>query len=119
VGQVPRLITSPPSEPSTTPASALRGYARHCGVALGVWSETGEPGPRSAAWRDLDDAGRVRALARLWLVDDAAPATLPEPVRQAIWNTLGALEREKWYNLGEVARRIAWEAGRTGAGRGL
>lgn len=120
-GQVPRLVASPRAEApaGTTAASAPADYARHTGVALGVWSETGQPGPRYAAWRDLDEAGRVRALARLWLVDDAAPAALPEAVRQAFWETMRALDSEKWYNLGEVARRIAWEAGRTGAGRGF
>lgn len=120
-GQLPRLITSPRAESPTAPgtASALRDYARRCGVALGVWTETREPGPRYPAWLDLDDAGRARALARLWLVDDAAPGALPETVRGALWNTLRTLDREKWYNLDEVARRIAWEAGQTGSGRGF
>jgi hypothetical protein len=87
-------------------------------VALGIWQVAGrrpEPGPRFAAWQALNPVGRIRALARWWLVDEAG-AVGDAGLRHACWAALRAADANSWYDFNGVARRIAWEAhaGRSG-----
>lgn len=88
-------------------------FAAHCATALGIAKRDGSrwtPGPRAAAWHDLDSVGRIRALARLWLIDERAPDRVPGRVRRALWQTLRGVEANRWYDLDTLARRVAWLA---------
>ena len=138
-GEVPGLIDQlrTPSDrlaaAAPSAAEVLR-YARQAGLALGVYQMTGRrlvEGPRAAAWTALDRSGRVRALARWWLVDESL-GTVRSAIRHAIWATLRMAEPDTWYDFNQLARRIAWEAaavspervggaggGGTGAGAGV
>jgi hypothetical protein len=138
-GEVPRLIDRlrTPSDhlAAVAPAAAeVLRYARRAGLALGVHQVTGRrlaEGPRAAAWAALDSAGRVRALARWWLVDESL-GTVRSAIRHALWSTLRTAKPDTWYDFNWLARRIAWEAatvvpeqvggtgrGGTGAGAGV
>jgi hypothetical protein len=92
---------------------ALASYVKHAEAALGVWEERDgarTPGPRYAAWVALPEVERVRALARLWLVDDAGTAPLAPEVRQAVRSALLTLEPGSWYDFDQVARLVARRA---------
>ncbi|HLH72735.1 MAG TPA: hypothetical protein VKX96_05570, partial [Chloroflexota bacterium] len=117
-GQVPTFISAlldsvdvPAELRPETPAEVLT-YAQRVGTALGVLRRRGArvlDGPRADAWRSAGPADRVRALARLWLVDrDLRPDT-SQWVRRNLWNVLGTLDRSVWYDLSSVARRMAWQ----------
>jgi hypothetical protein len=100
------------------PGADLLRFARHCGEALGVWLVQGQAlraGPRLAAWRGLSSTQRVRALARLWLVDDRSPRRVPAHVRQALWQVLMRAEVGTWYDVSSLARRVAWQVAFSGS----
>jgi|GEM_PF-6530427 len=115
-GQVLAIIGSAAGSEGPAPYPAVvQNYARHSAVSLGVWTEDARPGHRYEAWRRLADGLRVRALARLWFVDDEGPVSIPETIRHALWDTAATLIDQRWYSLDEVARVVAWEIGRTGS----
>ncbi|HVC33642.1 MAG TPA: hypothetical protein VNL16_09045 [Chloroflexota bacterium] len=123
-GAVARTIgdSEPPRRQRATDAVGfdvgVPAYAEHCGTALGVWTRAGrglEAGPRAAAWQRLDLAGRVRALARLWLVDEQSPRPVSGRVRRALWDALRNAAVDTWYDLDSLARRAAWFAAPAGS----
>lgn len=106
------LVTHRAPLPPGLTADAL-AYARHCGTALGVWTRTSrglEAGLRAEDWRRLGLAEQIRAVARLWLVDERAPRRSPEQVRRALWEALRLSDPAVWYDLNSLARRVAWLA---------
>jgi hypothetical protein len=111
-GEVADLVTNLDEWRGTGPATQPERarYAEHGGIALGVWEGRGSgvvAGPRRGAWLALDRAGRRRALARLWLVDDAAPDVVPAPIRRATWQTLRRLAAGRWYGLDQLGHLAA------------
>jgi hypothetical protein len=88
----------------------VEDYATHCATALGVISANGhrfEGGPRRDAWIRLAHVDKVRALARLWRVDEGAPIPVREAVRQCLVETLAAAACNAWYDVDDVARAVA------------
>ncbi len=99
------------------PGAGLLGFAEHCGLALGVWIRDGDglrAGPRFAVWQQLTSAERVRALARLWLVDDRSPCRVSAQLRRALWQVLTLVDENTWYDVDSLARRVAWQIAYTG-----
>lgn len=126
VARLPALVTNLDrigeggSGETGLPGADLLQFARHCGEALGVWITNGpsiRAGPRLAAWRQLTSAQRVRALARLWLVDDRSPRHVPVLLRQALWQVLMLADVGTWYDVSSLARRVAWQMTFVGSGR--
>lgn len=126
VGLVPRLISQGVQAgqgnqalPSTR-ATAAWQYAEHAGVTLGIWERRRGrlvPGRRAAAWRELAWNQQVRALARLWLIDERSPRVIPSRVRQGIWRMLWHLETDVWYDLRSIGPIVAWCARAPNVGR--
>src|SRR5581483_8502783 len=108
------------SDEARPPRADLLGFAEHCGVALGVWIQEKRvlrPGPRATAWQQLTTAERVRALARLWLVDDRSPRHVPTHLRRALWQVLRVFDENTWYDVNSLARRVAWQVAFAGTRR--
>ncbi|MGH2460853.1 MAG: hypothetical protein ACRDIY_18510, partial [Chloroflexota bacterium] len=94
------------------PGGAL-AYAEHCGGSLGVLTRRRAglvEGPRADAWRQSAPAEQVRALARLWLVDEQADRDVPEWIRRRLWDIVKRLDQAVWYDLSSVAAAMAWRA---------
>jgi hypothetical protein len=86
----------------------------HLGLALGVLEAHGRnvtPGDRSAAWVALDGPGRIRALTRIWSVDEADSWAVPAVIRRAVIAVLQSCEPGTWYDANEVARLVAVQTG--------
>jgi hypothetical protein len=91
---------------SESNAETVREVA-HLGIALGVLEAHGRTmtrGPRAAAWSNLDEPGRVRALTRIWSVDDSDAKAVSALVRRGILTALRLAEPERWYDANSVAR---------------
>ncbi|HLG51088.1 MAG TPA: hypothetical protein VKY56_05560 [Chloroflexota bacterium] len=88
---------------------AVQTYAVHCGLRLGIWEQKKGhlvPGPRLLSWRRLDHLSRIRALGRLWLVDESAPGAAPAWLRHGLCEALRRCSPAAWYDLNTLARYI-------------
>ena len=85
-------------------------YATHCALSLGVIAARGrqfEAGSRAEAWGKLATADKVRALARLWRVDDIVSGGVPVEIRQCLAETLGSFTPLVWFDVDDVSRAVA------------
>ncbi|MBX6771164.1 MAG: hypothetical protein IRY83_05520 [Chloroflexi bacterium] len=88
---------------------AVQAYAVHCGLRLGIWEQKKGhlvPGPRLLSWHRLDHLSRIRALGRLWLVDESAPGAVPAWLRHGLREALRRCSPAAWYDLNALARYI-------------
>lgn len=84
--------------------------AAHLGIAMGVLEAQGRvvlPGPRSGAWRILVEPERIRALTRMWAVDDTGSKSVPAPVRRGVISALLTGDAGRWYDANSLARLTA------------
>jgi hypothetical protein len=84
--------------------------AAHLGVAMGVLEVNGRvftPGLRSIAWMSLAEPERIRALTRMWSVDETGPNVVPVVVRRGVLAALRTAEPGRWYDANAVARLAA------------
>lgn len=116
LGEAPRHDTSGPVPSAGTDSwlVAPRTLVEWVGMALGVVVRERRqivPGPRWADWLQIGPRERVRAVTRLWLIEDRMPGTAPSPIRHALRQVLRDVEPRQWYDVNSVARRAAWSIG--------
>ncbi|HLZ08038.1 MAG TPA: hypothetical protein VKT80_05575, partial [Chloroflexota bacterium] len=86
----------------------------HLGVALGVLTNRDRsvaPGVRSARWLALGEPERVRALTRIWSVDETDLVAVTAVIRRAILTVLRTGKPGFWYGANELARLAAAQTG--------
>ena len=82
----------------------------HLAVEMEILRANGRqmtPGNRSDAWTKLTEAERVRALTRMWIVDDTGHAPVPGTVRHGVVTALRGAEPGRRYDANSVARLAA------------